>query len=191
MSTAVRRIANDGSSTRLRRKDNVMTPEMKQTAEVGANKAIEVTKSVFDLDSKGDVLVKKVGDFTPVATMEEFVSRMGNNAAAILKIVNDGLEKYTEVQLEADDSIAWQLVEKDDETGLEKLTPFTGTLLSEEKSKSLDATVIQTAKLFFGYQKNMVAGDVDANRKAKAGAKEQALAFILSNPAAIENLKKS
>ena len=155
-----------------------------------ANKAIEITKSVFDLDSKGEVTVRKVGDFTPVSTMEEFVSRMGNNAAGILAIVNDGLEKYTEKQLASDDSIAWQLVEED-ESGNEVLSPFSGTLLTPEKSKGLNATVVNMAKVIFGYAKTMVAGDVEANRKAKAAAKASALAMILSNPAAIEGLKKS
>jgi len=168
-----------------------MTPQASPDSQASnqAIKSIEITKSVFDLDSKADVTVRKVGDFTPVSTMEEFVSRMSNNAAAILQIVNDGLESYTREQLASDEKVAWQLVEEDD-NGNETLAPFTGTLLSAEKSKSLNATVMQFAKLLFGYAKQMVPGDVEANRKAKAGAKSQALAMILSNPAAIENLKK-
>lgn len=153
------------------------------------NKTIEVVKSVFDLDSKGDVTVKKIGTFAPVATMEEFTSRLGNDASKILQIVNDGLEKYTESALLADSNVPWQLVDEN-EDGTETLTPFTGTLLSAEKSKSLNATVINFAKLMFGYAKNMVQGDADANRAAKKAAKDQALALILSNPAAVENLKK-
>src|SRR6516165_2891554 len=157
----------------LYRGHNIMTPQASEQA----NKEIEVTKSVFDLDSKSDVTVRKVGDFTPVSTMEEFVSRMSNNAAAILAIVNDGLEAYTLSQLASDEKVAWQLVEEDD-NGNETLAPFTGTLLSAEKSKCLNATVMQFAKLLFGYAKQMVPGDVEANRKAKAGAKSQALAMI-------------
>ena len=160
-----------------------------QTTPETAHKALEIRKEVFDLDSKGPVTVTKVGDFEPVSTMEEFVARLGNDAKAILAIVNDGLEAYTQKQLEGNDSIPWQRVDEDD-NGNEVLTPFTGTLLSPEKSKSLAATVINFAKLLFGYQKVMVPGDVEANRKAKAAAKESALAAILSNPAAVEGLRK-
>lgn len=160
-----------------------------QTVPDSGHKAIEVTKTVFDLDSKGEVTVRKCGDFEPVATMEQFVSRLGNNANAILQIINDGLEKYTENQLLADSNVAWQLVSEDGD-GNETLEPFTGTLLSPDKSKGLQATVINLAKVVFGYAKQMVPGDSDANRKAKKAAKDQALAMILSNPAAIEGLRK-
>jgi len=160
-----------------------------QTQPETAHKALEIRKEVFDLDSKGMVTVVKVGDFEPVSSMEEFVSRLGNDAKAILSIVNDGLEKYTEKQLENDSTVSYQLVDED-ENGNETLVPFTGTLLSAEKSKSLGATVINFAKLLFGYQKNMVPGNKEENRKAKAAAKESALAAILSNPAAMEGLRK-
>jgi hypothetical protein len=159
-----------------------------QVTENFTHKVISVRKNVFDLDSKSDVLVAKIGDFEPVTTMEEFVSRLGNNAAAILQIVNDGLEKYTENQLAASDT-PWQLVEED-ENGNETLSAFSGTLISEEKSKSLNATVINLAKAIFGYAKQMVPGDAEKNREAKKAAKAQAMAMILSNPAAIEGLKK-
>jgi hypothetical protein len=160
-----------------------------QTAPEAAHKALEIRKEVFDLDSKGMVTVVKTGDFEPVSTMEEFVSRLGNDAKAILQIVNDGLEKYTEKQLESDTNVPYQLVDED-ESGNEVLVPFTGTLLSAEKSASLKATVINFAKLLFGYSKNMVPGDKKANADAKKAAKESALAAILSNPAAVEGLKK-
>lgn len=160
------------------------------TPSTDTNKTLEVRKTVFDLDSKEDVTVVKVGSFTPVTTMEEFVGRLANNAAAILQIVNDGLEKYTETQIAGDTAIPWQLVENDDTTGAETLVPFTGTLLSADKSKQLGATVINIAKLMFNYAKQMVPGSVEENRKAKKAAKDSALEMILSNPAAVESLRK-
>ena len=153
-----------------------------------ASRPIRLDKKVFDLDSKDEVLVAKVGEFLPVATMAEFVSRLGNDATAILQIVNDGLETYETKRLAASDA-PWQLV-TEDENDNEVLVPFTGTLISPERSKMLKASIINFAKLMFGYSKQMVAGDVKANREAKQAAKDSALAVILSNPAAVEALKK-
>jgi len=59
-----------------------------------------------------EVQLRKVGSVEPVTTMEEFVSRMGNDAQAILEIVNDGLVKYTERNLAADPTVEWQLVDE-------------------------------------------------------------------------------
>jgi hypothetical protein len=160
-----------------------------ETTPQGGVKTLEVSKTVFDLDSKEYVNLKKQGPFNPVSTMEEFTTRLANDAKLILEIVNDGLEEYQRKQLATDNSVAWKLVEEDDE-GKETLTDFTGTPISAEKSKSLSATVINLAKTIFGYSKNMVPGNVEENRKAKKAAKDQALSMLLSNPAAIEGLKK-
>jgi hypothetical protein len=151
---------------------------------------IETTKTVFDLDAKGEVTLRKVGEFAPVTSMDEFVSRMKNDAAAILGIVNGGLAKYEESTLADNTAVAWQVVEEG-ENGEETLSPFAGTILDDAKQKSLNATVIQMAKMLFGYAKSMVADDVEKNRAAKAAAKASALALILSNPAAVEGLKKA
>ena len=151
--------------------------------------ALEVTKVVFDLDSKGEVTVRKVGEFTPVENMEQFVQRLNSDAGLILRLANKALENYTEDQLSANNSVPWQQVEED-ENGNETLVPFSGTLLSPEKSKGLNATVINLAKVIFGYAKNMIPTDAVANRDAKKAAKQSALNMILSNPAAIEGLRK-
>src|ERR1035437_1125296 len=153
------------------------------------NVPLEVTKVVFDLDSKGEVTVRKVGDFTPVENMEQFVQRLNSDAALILRLANKALENYTEDQLSADSNVPWQQVEED-ENGNETLVPFSGTLLSPEKSKGLNATVINLAKVIFGYAKQMIPTDAVANREAKKAAKQSALNMILSNPAAIEGLRK-
>ena len=72
-----------------------MTP----TPTTSGSVALEVTKVVFDLDSKGEVTVRKVGDFTPVENMEQFVQRLNSDAALILRLANKALENYTEDQL--------------------------------------------------------------------------------------------
>lgn len=148
-------------------------------------KEIRVGKTVFDLDSRGEVDVVKVGTFTPVATMHEFTARLGNDSAKILAVVNDGLEAYEREQIAANNELPWSI---EDEEG--KLTPFSGTLLSEEKSKQLSANVLSMAKMLFGYAKDMVTGDATKNREAKREAKAKAAEMLLANPAVIEALKK-
>src|ERR1017187_3363204 len=174
-------------TTDQKRRNKMSTTVVTPTSE--GHKALEVRKEVFDLDSKANVIVVKTGDFEPVTTMAQFTERLGNDASKILSIINDGLEKYTESQLASDTSVAWQIVDED-ESGNEVLAPFTGTLLSAKKSAGLNATVNNLAKLMFGYAKQMVPGDAEKNRTAKKAAKESALNMILSNPAAIEGLKR-
>ncbi len=154
-----------------------MTPTT-ETTPTGV-KELRVSKSVFDLDSRGEVDVVKIGQFTPVATMHEFTARLGNDAAKILQVVNDGLEAYDREQLAASAS-PWMV---EDEEG--KTTEFSGTLLTEEKSKQLSANVLNMAKMLFGYAKDMVGG-----KEAKREAKNKAAEMLLSNPAVIEALKK-
>jgi len=145
---------------------------------------LRVTKTVFDLDSRDDVTVVKIGTSTPVTTMAEFTARLNNDSAIILQVINDGLAAYDREQLATNSSVGWSV---EDEEG--NVTPFTGTLLSEEKSKQLAVNVLSMAKMLFGYAKQMVP-DVAANRAAKKLAKEKAAEMLLSNPAVIEALKK-
>ena len=77
---------------------NTVTPNANQASNI---KEIRTrVKSVFDLDSKDYASLFKVGSFTPVGTMEDFVSRLGNDSALILQVVNEGLEEYAKRQLE-------------------------------------------------------------------------------------------
>jgi hypothetical protein len=143
-------------------------------------KPIKVQKSVFDLDSKEDVTLQKVGNCPPVATMHELNERLAHDSATILWVMNKGLEAHFRETLEADETVPWQLLD-----GEGNLVPFSGTTLSEEKSAQLAANVLSMAKMLFGYSKDMVGGK-DAKRKAK----DDAQAMLLSNPAVIEALKK-
>lgn len=149
-------------------------------------KEIKTQKTVFDLDSKGDVTVAKIGQFTPVENMQDFVARLNNDSEAILKIVNSGLEDYERNRLADDNNVPWQTL--DDEGKV--VGEFKGFLLSEEKSKQLNASVLNFAKLSFGYNEASEIKDAKERSKARQAAKDEALAALLT-PAAIEGLKKS
>jgi hypothetical protein len=150
---------------------------------------LKVEQVGFDLKSQGEVTLRKVGDFTPINDAGEFVNRLGGDSALILQLMNKALVIHTQEQLAGDPNVPWQLVEEDEETGVETLVPFDGSLIDGEKAKALKPTVIQIAKLIFGYAKNMVPGDKEANSVAKKAAKDKALASILNNPAMVEGLK--
>jgi len=163
------------------------TPETEESHKVNY---LEVEKTILDLDSKGEVTLKKqTAPPAPITSMEDFVSRMGNDAETILKYAGVAYLQFYKDNLESNPDVPWQLVDEDSD-GNEVLVPFTGTPIADDKLKQLGATVINLAKMVFGYAKNMVPGNVDENRKAKAAAKAKALEMVLSNPAAVEALKK-
>lgn len=138
---------------------------------------LEATQSVFDLDTKSDVTLFKQVNFTPATDTQEALSRVGNDASTFMKIVNAGLRTFTLDQAKEDTSIPWTA--KDDEGNP---VPFSGTTISEEKSKQLDANVLNMAKMLFGYEKGKA-------KEEKRVAKEKALAMLLDNPAVIEGLR--
>jgi hypothetical protein len=133
-----------------------------------------------------------------ILDMQEFVSRLGNDSSKILEIVNDGLETYATKQLETETSAPWvELTEEDEVKKDEAGNPvtFSGTPLPADKEKSFAATILNMAKSMFGYPdqklpKGASKAEQDANRKLKADAKQAALDMVLSNPAAVEALKK-
>ena len=150
--------------------------------------SLEVSKSVFDLDSKEMVEIRKVGNFIPVTDVNDFSTRLQNDAKLILEVINSGLKEYQKSQLANDENIKWQLVEED-ENGVETLSEFSGNPVGEKAWKQFKQVVISLAKSLFGYEKVMVQGDVKANREAKDKAKKDALAMLIGNPATIEKLK--
>jgi hypothetical protein len=166
------------------------TSQTTPTPETPEVPKLQTTRYVFDLDTKETVKLVKQGEFAKVSTVDEFVSRLGNDANTILQVINDGLMKFEESKLASDESKPWLLEDEDDETGAVTLTEYKGTPISEEKGRQLSATVINIAKLMFGYSKKMDE-NVEENRKKKAAAKAQALTMILSNPASVEVLKSA
>lgn len=141
-------------------------------------------EKIFDLDSKETVEVFKTGTFTPVEDAKQAMERIGHDSKVFLEILNDGLQEHFKRQLKEDSTVGYS---SEDEEGT--VTAFAGTPISEEKSKQLNANVLNMAKMIFGYAKNMIPGSVDANRKAKAEAKGKAQDMLLSQPAVIEALK--
>lgn len=170
------------------------TTENGQT-QTPANGEIEIrtrVKNVLDLDSKESVPVVKVGKFVPVKTMEEFVQRLGNDSALILKVVNDGMEEFAKEQLESDANTPFMAF--DDEG---KLVPASSNLLifgTDEKEKSFGATVLNLAKTLFGYPDvprgtKLSAEEAQANKAKKDSSKAEAIEMLLSRPDSIERLK--
>lgn len=140
------------------------------------SETLRIQRTVFDLDSKGDVTVIKDVEFSPVASMQEALAKVNHDGAKMLAIVNAGLRDYTREQAETDGT-PWM---QEDEEG--NKSEFSGTLLSEEKSKQLAVNALNMAKLLFGYTKE---GEKAAKREAKA----KAMDMLLSNPAVVEALK--
>src|ERR1051325_8229332 len=117
-------------------------------------KKLNITRRQFDLDQKKDVDLVKVVEFKPVADMAEFAARLGNDSKRILEIVNDGLEEFTKKQASEDSQIPWYEMDEEGEIKTdENKQPvvFNGTLLTDEKAKQFNATVLSMAKMMFGY----------------------------------------
>ncbi|HET6990173.1 MAG TPA: hypothetical protein VFJ43_02570 [Bacteroidia bacterium] len=160
----------------------------------GAKEIRTRIKNVLNLDTKETEPVVKIGQFVPVTSMQEFVERLGNDSAMILQVVNDGMEEYAKQQLESASDVPF--VAFDDEGNPTVSTAEKNFLIfaNEDKEKSFAATVLNLAKMMFGYPDiargtKQTAEQAKANRDLKNAAKAQATEFILSNPAAIEKLK--
>lgn len=136
---------------------------------------IRTQSSVFDLDSKDYVTLVKVGTFTPVENTKDALERLGNDANKFLAIVNSGLKSYAIDELRDSDT-PWS--QEDEEGGLQ---PFSGSTISEEKAKNLNAIVLNMAKMN-GYAKNLAP---EKKREIKAAA----LSMVLSNDQFVAMLK--
>lgn len=139
-------------------------------------KQVPMQKTFFDLATFADVTLKKSFDFTPVASVDEALSRLGNDAKRLIEIVNEGLineQRRTEYQ----NADGWQAVDEDGDI----VGPFTGV---PADSKVVNDMVLKMAKYVFGYSKDMTA-------EQKRAAREQAIEFIKSNETIKAGLQKS
>jgi hypothetical protein len=139
---------------------------------------LRIQRKQFDLDSKEDVTLIKEVTFEPVTSNAEALARVGNDAKQFLEIVNQGLKDWTREQA-AGDSTPWFVEDEDGEK-----TVYSGSSISEEKSKQLALNVLNMAKMLFGYSKSM-------SRDQKKAAKEKAQSMLLSNPVVVDSLKSS
>lgn len=135
----------------------------------------KVNSTVFDVTSKSEVTLSKIFDFVEATSADAALQRIGNDAKAFLAIVNEGLRQHEREQAVNNNSIPWKT--EDGEV-------FTGDVLTEEQTKKLSATVLTLAKTMFGYVGG-TAGTAEGRKKAK----EEAQAFILNAPGALDRLR--
>lgn len=144
-------------------------------AEVKVN---PITDTVFDLDSFDEVkLVKNPPPFQTVSSIEEALSRLGNDSTKLLQVLNDGLIGEYRDQFAADPSQPWHTFDDEGEPN----GVFTGTIA---ESKSVNNLVLTLAKTVFGFSKDMTP---EQKKAAKASAKE----MIAANDAIKNGLRKS
>lgn len=134
-------------------------------------------KTVFDLDLFQDVLLKKeyVEPVAPVS-LEAALEAVGNDQSRLLKVIHDGLKAEANSQA-YNDKDGWN---QTDEEG-DIVGPYEGKSASAELGKKIDAAVLTLAKLN-GYEKSL-------SPAKKQELKANAIAFIRSNPAILENIK--
>lgn len=174
-----------------------MTPtiaQQQQTKEI----SLTAEKSGLDIQiAKDQVTLRKEGKILPIQDMQDFVSRMKNDASAILKLVQKAYEDHAAAELAENSEIPWQLVQTVD--GAETLVPFEGFLLEGEKFKSFNLMVLQSAKLMFGYPDDKPPKDANGKvepealkawQNAKDSARKSAVDMYLSAPATVAMLKK-
>jgi len=151
----------------------------KTMASPTAERTSNTQKTVFDLGKFDDVkLVKTVTLGAPVTSIQEALARLENDSDALLAVINAGLDEKT-VKAARESNDGWNV---EDEEG--NLTAYDGKFASEEQQgKKIDAVVLSMAKVL-GYDKSLSA-------EKKRELKEQARAFIRSNPAIIESMQKA
>lgn len=168
-----------------------MAPETKtETQSPKGGRPIVITDRIFDLISKDEVVVQKTGTHEPVKDMEDFVRRLGNDSKLILELCDQAIENYEEKQLRADVSKPWQTL--DDEGNV--VGDFEGQPIAENKVDSFQKTVLQIAKMQFGYPdgrlpKTATKAERDAAKATKIAARDAAISFLLSLPQTVEALK--
>jgi hypothetical protein len=146
------------------------------TSTATPSKEIIRQKSVTDLDTFESVTLKKRGNFTPVTSTQEALSRLGNNAEKFLQVINDGLEQEYGSSLINDPNSPW-LVE--DEEG--NFTEFSGTPADDAK---VNALVLNLAKTTF------MEGDwKNSSLEQKRAARKAAVEFIKGNEVIVAKLR--
>ena len=146
-----------------------MTPSTTET--------LKIQKSVFDLDSFEDVTLVKEVAYSPVASTEEALARLGNDAAKLIAVINDGLR--TELRTSERENPAGFVLA--DEDGKPTEETFAGTIADSGK---VNAVVLAMAKSVFGLNPK-------ASREEKRKAKDAAINLVRTTPAIVEGLRNS
>ena len=144
---------------------------------------ITTTKGGIDLASFEQVdLYKKVAKPTPVTSIQDALTRLGNDQPKLLLVLTEGLQ--AEAVRHARESEDGWLTYKED--GTEGGEAFTGALAD---GKDVNPLILQFAKLMFGFDDAAAIADTEKKREAKRSAKEQAMEYIKTQPRIIEAFK--
>ena len=149
-----------------------------------ASETTRTTKSGIDLSSFADVkMFKDVPTVAEVASVNDALARLGNDHAKLLMVIRDGLQAHT-IEQARNEPTGWKLFDENDN---ETETEFSGTLVTD--TKDLNQTILNMAKIMFGYDEADAITDVEKKREAKRQAKESAKEFIRSNEKILAGLK--
>ena len=169
-------------TARRPKKDTQMTPTMNEDKQKPI-KTAQIT--VFDLQSFDDVKLVRhfYADDLPKmpTTVHEALALVGNDTAKLLDLIHQGLIDQAIEKAKQDLSTFYVAGEPDEDGKTPEPTLYTGTPVSEEKGKSINAMVLNFAKTAFGYRK-------DAGKEKKREAKEKAAQLIRDTPAILKSL---
>jgi hypothetical protein len=100
---------------------------------------LKVTTSIMSLETMEDVKLVKIEDFQNVTSTQEAESRLGNDSAKLLDVINRGLQAMRKEELRQD-SEGWRtLDDKGNPNG-----PFVGEMVDSDKIGGL---ILQFAKV--------------------------------------------
>lgn len=140
----------------------------------------DVTKTVFDLSIFDDVkLTKSVQLPTPVTSVEQALAAVGNDSAALLAVINDGLAERA-IETAKKDMSGFQVAEEIGDFKAGQI--YEGKFAEGDKSKQLNASVLNLAKAMNSSWDTLSA---DAKRTAKAAVSE----MLRRNPAFLAGLQ--
>lgn len=143
---------------------------------------IKIQNTVFDLEAFEEITLVKSVDFVPAENTAEVLARVGNDAAKMLALLNEGLKEETRRNLRAEKT-GWHTFVKDadgEDTG-DVNGEYTGT---PADMTSVNALKLTLAKTVFGYAKSMTPAEKQASKAA-------AIEMIKSTPAIKAGLQKS
>jgi hypothetical protein len=140
--------------------------------------ALQVQKTVFDLETFEEVTLVKEFEFSPVTSIEDALSRLGNDGEKLLKVLNDGLIDETRNRVREDND-GWHTFDEEKEGEINGA--FTGKIADQ---KSVNNLVLTLAKTVFGFTKDM-------SKDQKRAAKSSAMEMIKSNESIKAGLQKS
>ena len=135
-------------------------------------------REVFDLNTMDEILLRKIGTFTPVKTLEEAKHRVGGDTVKFLEIINEGLEAEAGRALLSDESIPWLMLDEEGKIIVgDDGKPVLATSVLPADKKIVNGLILNLAKSIYGYLK--------CDKKDAAGrkaAKEKAREMIKNTP---------